>query len=135
MTPDPKPTGRVKDRDAFAYARVREDACAACGRPPANAHHILPKDKGGDDVAENLTMLCGTGTWGCHGVMHGNPYTDHDGKRWQRAETSAAIGRHLLATRPDSIQYVLTRLGWSPGREWLRREYAISLPDDYDSPA
>lgn len=131
--PDPKPRARTVDPHASAVARLAEDECAACGRPPANAHHVLPKDKGGDDVPANLVMICGTGTTGCHGAVHGSPYT-HAGKRWVAAEVNAAIGRTLLRRRPDTVEYVLTRLGWSAGREFLRRTYAVILPDDYAAP-
>jgi len=130
---DPKQGPRVKDRDALTRARHAGDECVACGRPPSNVHHFVPKAAPwlGDDVDANLVLLCGTGTVGCHGALHGSPYTDHAGQRWTMAETAAAVGRHVAAHRPDTVEYTLTHLGWSAGREFLRRHYSLVLPDDY----
>lgn len=134
MAPDPKPDPRIKDSAALARARLLWDECAACGKPPANGHHVLPKGEGGDDVEANIVMVCGSGSWRCHGALHGSPYQD-GARRWETAEVYAAVGAFLLARRPDTIEYVLTKLGWSAGREYLARRYHLSLPADYASPA
>jgi hypothetical protein len=76
-------------------------------------------------------MVCGHGTAGCHGALHGNPYEAHDGKRWTQQETAAAVGRYLNERRPDAVTYVLEKLGDGPGREYLRRRYHLDLPSDY----
>lgn len=36
---------------------------------PSSLHHVVPRDRFGDDVAENLVSLCGSGTTGCHGLI------------------------------------------------------------------
>lgn len=137
MTPDPKPAPRVKDSDALARARLRGDECAGCGRPPANGHHVLPKGSPwfGDDVEANIVLVCGSGSWRCHGALHGNPYVDHAGIRWTRQEVREAVGRFILARRPDTVEYLLTKLGWAAGREYLRTHYFVVLPADYASPS
>lgn len=132
--PDPKPAPRVKDSAALARARLLWDECAACGRPPANGHHVIEKGAPwrGDDVEANIVMVCGSGTFRCHGAAHGSPYvSEHDGKRWTQQETRTAIGRFILKHRPDTIAYVLAKLGDEPGREFLRRAYYLTLPADY----
>lgn len=132
---DFKPEPRIKDSDALARARLMFDECASCGKPPANAHHFLPKGSPwhGDDVVENIVLLCGSGSFGCHGAVHGSPYQDGS-RRWTTMEVRAAIGEHVLAQRPDVIEYVLTKLGWTAGREYLATAYYLRLPDDYAAP-
>ena len=46
--------------------------CQACGQTGGNlnAHHLVPRSLGGDDVLGNLALLCGSGTTGCHGAFH-----------------------------------------------------------------
>lgn len=40
--------------------------CRLCGKPgPSQLHHVIPRDRGGDDVAENLVPLCAE----CHGFV------------------------------------------------------------------
>lgn len=136
VCPDWKQERRTKDRDALARARLSGEACAACGRPPANAHHLLPKGSPwfGDDVAENLVLLCGSGTMLCHGAVHGSPYVDEKtGKRWDEKTVRAAVGAYLLRRRRDAIDYVLAKLGETAGRAYLRDRYHLDLPVDYPS--
>jgi len=137
MTPDPKPAPRIRNPVALARARLLWDECAACGAPPANGHHVLPKGSPwfGDDVEANIVMVCGTGTFRCHGALHGNPYVAHSGQRWTQNEVRAAVGAFILAHRDDTVEYVLTKLGWTAGRQYLRTHYFALLPDDYANPA
>lgn len=123
------------------------DECVACRRPPANVHHIVEKGGPyfGDDVVENLLLLCGSGTMGCHGAFHGNPYVVEVGEKTifaggpvptavevrplverRDAEWVARrIGRHLIAKRSDSIAYILDKLGIA-AFGYLERTYYVS---------
>lgn len=49
--------------------------CERCGRATAvaNHHHRMLRSQGGYDLPSNLVRLCGSGTTGCHGWIHGNP--------------------------------------------------------------
>lgn len=72
------------------WVKLREEKlgpCRVCGKPngrglsvyPARhwnesglestLHHILSKSLGGDDTADNLAPVCGSGTTGCHGLI------------------------------------------------------------------
>lgn len=138
VVPDWKPDRRIKDDGALAAARLRWRECAGCGRPGHNGHHVLPKGSPwhGDDVEANIVVICGSGSWRCHGALHGAPYvSEHDGIRWTQQAVREAVGRFLLAHRPDTIEYVLTKLGWTPGREYLRTAYYLDLPPNYAEPA
>lgn len=144
--PDPKAPPRIRDRSALAAARLRFRACAACGRTAGGIHHIVQRGSPhfGDDVIENLLGLCGSGTTGCHGAVHGSPYVievewagegiverrvvERRTTRW----VAERIGEHLVRERPDAIAYVLERVGAGPGGEaaawdWLRRTYHVDL--------
>lgn len=159
-SPDPKPYKTAKgalrlarkrrlreiDPDAFAKARSTMAPCAACGGRPSNVHHVVPKGSPyfGDDLVENFVLLCGTGTTGCHGAFHGNPYLHVEveavrsgspartvgqvtslRERRDREWVAGRIGRTITASRPDTVAYVLRKLGDGPGRDFLRRRYLI----------
>lgn len=147
--PDPKPAKRPrKARRIVNRAAVRQSGlvnreCAACGKPAANSHHVIPRGGPhfGDDVPGNLLGLCGSGTMGCHGAHHGNPYVVHIApdarsmtqfvpfdERRDAAWVNRRIGSHIRISRPDVIEYVLGKLGDIPGREYLRTHYMIEFP-------
>jgi hypothetical protein len=65
----------------------------------------------GDDVRANLVTLCGSGTTGHHGDVE-----QHLG------DARRALGLHILAERPDTIDYLSGKLG-SQDRAlaWLER--------------
>lgn len=60
--------------------RLDDDAeCAACGRMATNSHHVPAVGMGGrnasltlhgHELRPALIALCGSGTTGCHGLMH-----------------------------------------------------------------
>lgn len=42
-----------------AIISEKQGPCRVCGSPPPNQmHHIVPRDRGGDDVPENIAPLC-----------------------------------------------------------------------------
>lgn len=108
-------------------ARLASRTCAACGREASNAHHVIPKGSPyfGDDVVENLVMVCGTGTIQCHGALHGSPYVDTAGVRWTEKDVRHAVGRTLVRRRPDVIAYILGKLGETAGADYLERRYGV----------
>ena len=116
--PDPKPRRREVDRPALARARLVHRTCAVCGRQAGGVHHVVPRGQRGGDVDENLVGLCGDGTRGCHGAVHGTPY-ERGGRRREPAEVRAALLSHLLAQRPDVVAYADARMG----RGYLERRY------------
>lgn len=136
VTPDPKSAARVVDPAALRAARLAGDECAACGRPPGSVHHVIPRSEGGDDVPANLVLLCGSGTTGCHGAWHGNPYAIARrevvivGSTMERRNAewvAQRIGHHIAAARPDTIAYVIEKLGPDPGSSYLLRRYRLDV--------
>ncbi len=73
MPPDPKPPRRIRDKQLLAAMHLRWRECAlaytdAHDRDPErqlSLHHISKHPR--HDTVENLVMLCGSGTTGCHG--------------------------------------------------------------------
>jgi hypothetical protein len=51
--------------------------CVRCGLfvmgQPHNVHHRIRRSQLGPHSPENLILLCGSGTTGCHGWVHANP--------------------------------------------------------------
>ena len=130
---------RIVEPAFLRAALIRYPECAACGDPAANAHHVIPKGyrPPGDDLIQNIVGLCGTGTSKCHGAFHGNPYVVRTpvgtgGSMWMERRTSEwvkeRIGEHLLAERPDVIEYVESRLG-DAAWYFLGRYYYLSKED------
>ena len=59
----------------------RDQQCARCGQGGANIHHRTLRSQAPKDAVhrvENLLLLCGTGTTGCHGWVHANPAESYD---------------------------------------------------------
>jgi hypothetical protein len=103
-----------------------DHGCVACGREPGSVHHVVRKGAPhhGDDVPENCVLLCGSGSSGCHGAVHGSPY-EVAGVRRERSWVVSRIGAHLVRYRLDVLAYVARKLG--PGAdEFLAREYAVT---------
>ncbi|MET8985927.1 HNH endonuclease signature motif containing protein [Nonomuraea wenchangensis] len=54
-----------------ALVEARDNGCVRCGakvpRDEDSVHHRIPRGRGGENTAENLLLLCGSGTTGCHG--------------------------------------------------------------------
>lgn len=123
--PDPKKSSRriVNPRAVFA-GKVAHPWCAACGRRGADGHHVLPKDRGGDDVEANVVSLCGSGTSRCHGAHHGNPYVEN-GERRDAEWVNVRIGRTLDRERPDTISYLVGKLGNDGARVFLEDAYSL----------
>ncbi len=134
MPPDPKPAPRVVDKTASRRKLLVDRTCRACGAHAVNCHHLVGRGQGGDDVFNNLIPLCGNGSMGCHGALHGTPYTDsRTGRRWTARDVRQAIG---LGLRPSEYRYVLEKLSrspgiaggevdYEPGREFLRVQYGV----------
>ena len=130
VQPDPKPERRkgnaprrIVDPVAIRMKMATELECrAGCGRRADSAHHLIQKGAPhfGDDVMGNIVGVCGHGTAGCHGAIHGNPYVDQDGERWTTERVAAAIGETLTA---PEIAYFLQKLGRDAGIEFLARHY------------
>lgn len=56
-------------------------------------------------------MLCGDGVRGCHGRVEA-----HDGP------TVQALMNYLLASRPDTVIYLVHTLGRDSAVDWLQRQ-------------
>lgn len=121
--PDPKPAPRIKDSQASVRKLLADPACRACGTRAINCHHLLGKGQRGDDVVENLIPLCGSGSEGCHGALHGNPYSvmlRGTVERRDAAWVRLRIGTNL---RMPEWQYLVGKLGGEPACEHVRSNY------------
>jgi hypothetical protein len=99
---------RCKDREASIRKLLADPLCRACGARAVNSHHLIGKGQGGDDDVDNLIPLCGSGSSGCHGALHGNPYVDASGRRWDAFSVRQAIG---LGLRPSEYACARQKLG------------------------
>jgi hypothetical protein len=116
----------VIDPEATTRKVLSDRECRCCGRPASNGHHIVPKGAPwfGDDIEDNIVPVCGTGTTGCHGALHGNGYTDLTGKRWTPEIVTHRIGERL---RPEELAAVAQRFGGVvPAAEYLSRRYGLT---------
>lgn len=54
----------------------RDGGCVRCGRWGGNTHHRKLRSQASKQevhLPQNLIVLCGSGTTGCHGWVHANP--------------------------------------------------------------
>jgi hypothetical protein len=73
----PKPT-KAEENDAYELCTLRDrGACVRCRRVHpiwgVNRDHRMGRGVGGRTIIENLQVLCGSGTEGCHGWKTRNP--------------------------------------------------------------
>lgn len=88
--------------DAIQHEKVIGKVCRGCGQRFAmSGHHLVGKDLLGDDYADNIIGLCGSGTTGCHGILE-----NHE-KGWQeiahniRALMTTAERRYVIAKKSE----------------------------------
>lgn len=112
--PDPRPTKRKKDKKVMADLHAKGVFCVLCDEP-GSLHHLLSRGaRSGDDVAANLIPLCGHGSAGHHGLYHNSD-----------ERTRRDLGAYVLMERPDTLDYVYTKMGEEAGAEWLRTHLFI----------
>lgn len=114
VTPDPKATPRIIDRDLTRRLHIRWRECALCGKAASqrSLHHIHRHPR--DDVEGNLVMCCGHGTAGCHGNIEA-----------RHAPTLQRLRDHIELARPDVIEYLDAKLGGlDHALAWLDRYVA-----------
>lgn len=122
--PDTKPAPRIVDPKASRRKLLADRVCRACGQQATNCHHLLGKGgRRGDDVVENMIPLCGSGSHGCHGALHGTPHR-HAGRRWEARDVRLAIG---LALRPLEYARLVETLAAAPAAEYLRSAYHVEV--------
>lgn len=120
--PDPRPEKRIV-ANAEDWEKIRATLrweCVGCGElwlPALSTHHIVGKDAGGDDVVENLVVLCGyteARPNGCHVVLQ---------ERRNGWEAIAARVRMYVMARDSRTSYVRKKLG-----SWERFTVLYPLP-------
>lgn len=105
------PEGRVRDSGAMTRKRLRERECRVpdCGDEATDAHHLLYRSRGGDDVEANIIPLCHDH----HMMLH------HDASA-VREEIRREVGASLTS---EEIGYITGKLGLVGGHDFLEREY------------
>ena len=98
-----------------ALVEARDKACVRCGavvpRDEDSIHHRIPRGRGGENTAENLLLLCGSGVTGCHGYIEAH-------------RTEAYNHGYLVRTGYDPLDVPVLLLGatWaypSPDGKWV----------------
>ena len=67
---------RIKQR----IIKQHDSKCQSCGyKGTVDLHHIIPKNKGGNDNEENLMLLC----YPCHLKIEGRNMSESSNKYWE----------------------------------------------------
>lgn len=100
---------RTTDPRAQVRKLLAERECRLCGRPAQDAHHLIFRSHGGDDVPENLIPLCRR----CHDSIH--------------ASDRIARMSLMLTLRDEERAYVVSKLGDNDhAAAWAERVYGLS---------
>lgn len=95
--------------DLYYHEKIINDYCSFCGGQHfhgLNQHHVIPKSQGG--LHGCTVTLCGSGTTGCHGLVHDKRllhFWTHEGVMY------AGIGSHgyginSLASHDDFMAWI-----------------------------
>lgn len=119
--PDLKPSPRAKTPRRTVDKSMTTRAClewreCPCGKPSATGHHVLDRNAGGDDVLANIVPMCGSGTTDCHGLIENE---DEKARRM--------LGRWIKKHRPDTILYLIEKLGRPAARDYLKRRLFVTI--------
>lgn len=113
--PDSKGAARKRDSDVMRQKLLQVRECYGCERGgPSDAHHLVFRSHGGDDVLENIGPLCHD----CHGLFH-------KGVGREQRQVAHRIGRSLLASDLGEIAYILGKLGAVQGASYLSQRYYV----------
>lgn len=90
---DPKPAPRIRDKAVYELFHGINWSCLACSWDrPVEAHHVLSRGQGGDDVMNNLVPFCRS----CHAAYHnGNQNPRRMLARFLRSEQGQDHVRYL----------------------------------------
>lgn len=90
-------------RDTCAAVDERDEyRCARCGRyVDGGSRHHRQLRRFGDHSSSNLLLLCGSGTTGCHGLVH------------SKVAESYALGLLVHSWHEPAAVPVLTVQGWA----------------------
>lgn len=105
---------RIKDPELLRALHLDWKECVLCLETyRLSLHHIHKHPR--NDVIGNLVMLCGDGTTGCHGLIEARDHV-----------TSQQLGRYILESRPDVIEYLIEQTGGAiQFAEWIRLQYGV----------
>lgn len=112
MNADPKPAPRIKDSDLMRFLHAeRSKECAVTGSTDnLELHHVLPRSQSGDDVRANLVFL--------HRRVH-QAITIND------PAALKLLGEHVWDERPDTVAYLVYKMGKDRAVDWMRRRLLI----------
>ncbi len=112
MNADPRPAPRIKDSDLMRFLHAeRSKECAVTGSTDSlELHHVLPRSQGGDDVRANLVFL--------HRRVH-QAVTVND------PVALRLVGEHVWDERPDTVAYLVYKMGKDRAVDWMRRRLLI----------
>lgn len=108
--------------DATRWAELRAlklGPCVVCRYLGAkqefssSLHHVVSKSLGGDDIAENLVPVCGSGTTGCHGLLEAH-----------HPETCRAFAAAVQQYDDAVYAYAIEKLG---EERFLKRYHAFEV--------
>lgn len=105
-----------------AILAAKQGPCRLCSAPPpSQMHHLIPRDRGGSDVAENIVPLCAK----CHGLVEARDKT-----ACQRLVASTWLNQPSPGERGgalDEYSYACEHYG----NDWPERVYGLR----YERPA
>jgi hypothetical protein len=123
---DPKPARRIVDGHAYREFHALAKRCLFCGERFGEAHHILSRGRGGDDLLANFVPLC----FQDHQAVHGTPYTarpfDSPSIRVTGEMVRRRIGAWLVSEEGATARaYLIGKLGPRPAEAFLKNEYGV----------
>ncbi|MDR0905652.1 MAG: HNH endonuclease [Oscillospiraceae bacterium] len=87
----------VFERDSYT--------CILCNNAASDAHHFVPRSRGGRDIPENLVALC----HGHHMAVHGSMNLTHDERRELECRIIEYLADYYVADFYEAFQDTLNK--------------------------
>lgn len=98
---------RRRDPALLRLLHFEYDECCLCGVTyPLHLHHVVFKSHDGDDTRANILALC---------------LNEHEFYHRGDPAVKQRLAEHLLAERPDVVEYLREMLGDGGAEVWMER--------------
>ena len=103
--------------------------CQTCFKRAQDVHHVIPRQRKGLDVIENLTSVC----WACHkliGLFGYRPQATREVQTFRHLDTAPIMDmkfRAKMTSMGDSIHIIIPKAYHQDAKAFLRKVIEVEI--------